>query len=287
MKKTFVAFAMLIAAMGLSAQQPAPTPAPNPTATPAPAQTPAGKPIVPVAASTLAENPDPYYGAQVSLSGAVDQHLATLAFSVDQDKTKKTDKDILVLSRHLNEPVDLNTYVTVIGEVVRFDPDDLARRAKDYMTDLPRAVMDGYRGRPAILATSVITTSGMDLARRPPPPLTPAEEAFDKVMKQVGAANRALRTALEGSDAKAAQENALLLQQGFKQSAAFWRTRRVAEAAGWSQDGLKLAESIHRAASAGQWDEVKTTIGTLGQVCQTCHTAHRDRLDDGTFRIKP
>jgi hypothetical protein len=283
MRTTLVALAILIGWIGARAQQPAPTPAPAPAVTPAPT----GKPIVPVAASTLAENPDPYYGEQVSLSGAVDQQLASLAFSVDQDKTKKTAKDILVLSRHLNEPVDLNTYVTVIGEVVRFDPDELARRAKDYLTGLPHSVMDGYRGRPAILATSVITTSGVDLARRPPPPLTPAEEAFDKVMKQVGAANRALRTALEGSDAKAAQENTLLLQQAFKQSAAFWKTRRVAEAAGWSQDGLKLAESIHRAASAGQWEEVKTTVGTLGQVCQTCHTAHRERLDDGTFRIKP
>lgn len=283
MKRLSIAFALLIASIAGRAQQPAG----NPPLPPVPALAPAGKPIVPVAASTLAENPDPYYGEQVSLSGAVDQQLASLAFSVDQDKTKKTAKDILVLSRHLNEPVDLNSYVTVIGEVVRFDPDDLARRAKDYMTGLPDSVMDGYRGRPAILATSVITTGGVDLARRPPPPLTPAEEAFDKVMKQVGAANRALRTALDESDAKAAQENALLLQQGFKQSSAFWKTRRVAEATGWSQDGLKLAESIHSAAAAGRWDEVKETAGTLGKVCQTCHTAHRDRLDDGTFRIKP
>ena len=273
MKTILVACGLLGVAIGLRAQEAAPVPP--------------GKPIVPVAASTLAENPDPYYGEQVSLSGAVDQQLAALAFSVDQDKTKKTAKDILVLSRHLNEPVDLNTYVTVIGEVVRFDPDDLARRAKDYMTGLPDSVMDGIpraAGDPRDVGHH---HGGVDLARRPPPPLTPAEEAFDKAMKQVGAANRALRTALDESDAKAAQENALLLQQGFKQSFAFWKTRRVAEATGWSQDGLKLAESIHSAAAAGRWDEVKETVGTLGKVCQTCHTAHRERLDDGTFRIKP
>jgi cytochrome c556 len=266
--------------VALRAQQP---PATTPTAAPAPA----GRPIVPIAASTLAENPDRYIGEQVSLAGAVDQHLTKLAFSVDQDKTKRTAKEILVLAKYLESAVDLNTYVTVIGEVVRFDPDEVARKAKDYLPELPQPALEGYRGRPAILATSVITTGGVDLARRPPPPLTPAEEAFDKVMKQVGAANRALRTALDESDAKAAQENARLLQQGFKQSAAFWKTRRVAEATGWSQDGLKLAESIHRAAVAGRWDEVKETVGTLGKVCQTCHTAHRDRLDDGTFRIKP
>ncbi|MGH9311726.1 MAG: hypothetical protein ACRD1S_00880, partial [Vicinamibacterales bacterium] len=86
--------------------------------------------------------------------------------------------------------------------------------------------------------------------------------------------------------AKAAQDNAVLLQQAFKEAWKFWKARGVAEAAGWSQDGQKLAESIHRAAAAGRWDDVKTTIGTMGQVCQTCHTAHRERFDDGTFRIK-
>jgi hypothetical protein len=280
MKTILVAGGLLGLAVALRAQQP-----PAPSAAPPPA--PAGKPIVPVAASTLAENPDRYYGEQVSLAGAVDQQLTKLAFSVDQDKTKRTPKEILVLSKYLNEPVNLNTYVTIIGEVVRFDPDEVAHQAKEYLPELPQPALDAYRGRPAILASSVITTGGVDLARRPPPPLTPAEEAFDKVMKQVGAANRALRSALDESNAKAAQENAVLLQQGFRQSTAFWKTRRVDEATAWSQDGLKLAESIDRAAAAGRWDEVKDTVGTLGKVCQTCHTTHRERLDDGTFRIKP
>jgi hypothetical protein len=280
MKTILVAGGLLGLAVALRAQQP-------PAASAAPPPAPAGKPIVPVAASTLAENPDRYYGEQVSLAGAVEQQLTKLAFSVDQDKTKRTPREILVLSKYLNEPVNLNTYVTVIGEVVRFDPAEVAQRAKEYLPELPQPILDAYRGRPAILASSVITTGGVDLARRPPPPLTPAEEAFDKVMKQVGAANRALRTALDESNAKTAQDNAVLLQQGFKQSTAFWKTRRVAEATAWAQDGLKLAESIDRAAAAGRWDEVKDTVGTLGKVCQTCHTAHRERLDDGTFRIKP
>ena len=51
----------------------------------------------------------------------VDQTLSPVAFSVDQDKTKSTGKDVLVLAPRLNEPVELNTYVTVIGEVVKFD----------------------------------------------------------------------------------------------------------------------------------------------------------------------
>ena len=131
-----------------------------------------------------------YYGEYACR--AVDQQLTKLAFSVDQDKTKRTPKEILVLSS-LPERTRQSEYVTIIGEVVRFDPDEVAHKAKEHLPELPQPALDAYRGRPAILASSVITTGGVDLARRPPPPLTPAEEAFDKVMKQVGSANRAKR----------------------------------------------------------------------------------------------
>ena len=38
--------------------------------------------------------------------------------------------------------------------------------------------------------------------------------------------------------------------------------------------------------AAGKWDDVKTGATNLAQVCQTCHTAHRERLEDGSYRIK-
>jgi hypothetical protein len=90
---------------------------------------PAQKPLVPVAASTLATHPDPYYGVHVTMTGAVEAKLNTLVFSVDQDKTKSTGKEVLVLAPRMNAPVDPNTYVTVIGEVVKFDPPDNPWRA--------------------------------------------------------------------------------------------------------------------------------------------------------------
>jgi hypothetical protein len=46
------------------------------------------KPIVPLAASTIVNNPDPYVGEYVSVTAAVEQPLTKSSFSVDQDKTK-------------------------------------------------------------------------------------------------------------------------------------------------------------------------------------------------------
>src|SRR5689334_13303076 len=51
-------------------------------APPPPAGTPP-KPLVPVAASSVAANPDPYIGEYVTMTGAVEANLSKTSFSVD------------------------------------------------------------------------------------------------------------------------------------------------------------------------------------------------------------
>ena len=43
---------------------------------------------------------------------------------------------------------------------------------------------------------------------------------------------------------------------------------------------------IDQAVAAGKWDDVKTSTASLNQMCQTCHTAYRERLEDGTSRVR-
>lgn len=274
------------------AQQPTPSPAqpaggqqtsPQPGATePAPRL----RPLIPLAASTLAATPDPYYGEPVSLAGVVDQNLSPTVFSVDQDKTMSTGKDVLVLAPNLQRKVALDTYVTVIGEVVKFDPAVLGSKLKEYALDLAPDIASKYIGRPAVIATSVIDTSGTDVARRLPPPLTAGEEAYQKLMTQVGSANGALRKAIEASDAKLAAEHSASLRRTFVDVEAFWRGRRRNDAAQWAQDARKLSEHIERAVAASRWDAAKSHASTLGKTCQACHGVYRERFDDGSFRIK-
>lgn len=265
--------------------QPQPSSQPQPQQPPPPPGTPT-KALVPVAASTLASKPDQYVGEFVSLTGVIDQTLSKLAFSVDQDKNT-SGKDVLVLAPRMNDPVTPNTYVTVVGEVVRFDAAEIAAKLDNFPVDLARDVADRYRGRPAIIARHIINAAGVDVAMRLPPPMTPAEEAYQKIMKQVASSNAALRKAIEGSDVKLARENMASLKQAFTQTESFWKARGKGDAMAWAQDGRKLAETIDRAAEAGKWEEVKATAGTLGKMCQTCHTTYRERYDDGSFRIKP
>jgi len=248
------------------------------------------KPYVPLAASTLADHPDTYYGEFVTVTGAVEQTLSKLAFSVDQDKTKSTGKDVIVVAPTLMEPVTANTYVTIIGEVVHLDPAEIGKKGaeltKEYKIDLAPDVVSKYRGHPVVLAKSVITTAGVDVAKRPPPPPTAEEEALSKIMKQVGPANTALRGALDKTDMAVAKENANVLKQAFVQTEAFWKPKGKPEASKFAEEARKLSESISAAIESGKWDEAKTHAGALGQQCAGCHGQFRERMDDGTYRIK-
>jgi hypothetical protein len=275
----------------LLAQQPSAPPAAQPAQPSAqPSATPPPKPLIPVATNTVNANPDIYYGQGVTITAAVDQILSKSAFSVDQRRvgvapTPAKPTDVLVLVPTLQSPVDVKAYVTVMGELVKFDPAELATKVKDYKIDLPPDVLTKYTGRPAMIATSVITEKFVDLAKRLPPPMTADEDALSRVMKQLPPALAALRTGIDGSNAEAATKNAGVLRQGFADTEAFWKPKK-AEPAQWAHDARIKIEGIQASIAAGKWEEAKTAAGTLQQACGTCHNTYRERFDDGSFRIK-
>ena len=246
----------------------------------------AARPPIPMAASSVALNPEAHFGENVAMTATVEQALTKTAFSVDQDKTKSTGKEVLIIAPYLNAAVTPNSYVTVVGEVIKFDPAEVAKRAKDYTLDLPPDVIAKFTGKPAVIATSVITAELADIGKRVPPPMTPAEEAFDKTMKSVSGANTAMRKGIEESSVELTKQQAAILKKGFMEAQLFFKNRNTADAVGWAQDAYKFVDAIDQAATAGKWDEVKTAAGSLAQMCTTCHGVHRERFDDGTFRVK-
>ncbi len=271
-----------------SGQQPAPQGGQPAAPQGAPQGAPAAAPraIVPVAASSVANNPDAYVGENVAMTAAVEQSLSRTAFSVDQDKTKTTGKDVLVLAPRLNEPVELNSYVTVIGELIKFDPYEIAKRWKNIPLDLPADVAAKYLGKPVVLATSVINGASNDLARRLPPPMSPEEVAYSKVMQQVQPAFGALRKGVDAKDTNMANQNAAVLRQAFTQVEAFFKAKKVADAMQWAGDARKLVEGIEKAAAEARWEEATASAGNLQKACATCHGVYRERFDDGSFRMK-
>jgi hypothetical protein len=245
------------------------------------------KPLVPLAASTLAANPAQYYGEYVTVTGTIEQSVSPLAFSIDQDKTKSTGKEVLVIPRRLNSPIDPNTYVTVIGDVVKFEELEAQAKAKNFTLNLPADAASKYADKPVILATAVINAGMTDLAKFNPPPMTPEEAMLDKTMKTVGPTNAALRKALEGSNADQVKQNTQILIKAFTDVEAFWKARGKMDAVKFAQEARKASELAELAAVAGKWEEVKSHANTLGQQCSSCHGIYRERGEDGSFYIKP
>lgn len=269
------------------------------TQTPAVAQppaqgTPAGRasqpqpqPIRPVAVTVLAGTPDPYVGGMVSLTAAVDQRYGATAFSIAQTRTAaKPAADVLVLASLLTAPVEAGAYVTVIGEVVRFDPAEIAAKMKGAAPELSTDTVAKYRGRPAIIATSVINGAMTDLAKRLPPPMSPDEEALSRQMKQVGPGFNALRQAVTASNAADAGAHAAALTKAFTEAANFWKGKPHPDAIQWNEDAKHAAEAIAASAGRADWDAVKAAVPKLQQICSNCHGQYRERLDDGTYRFK-
>lgn len=58
-------------------------------------------------------------------------------------------------------------------------------------------------------------------------------------------------------------------------------------------DGIELANNAHNAAAdlaaaakSGDWDKASADLKTIGGACQGCHTAHREKLPDGSYKMK-
>lgn len=277
-----IAFAALVASFTVSTSGQG---RPAPPAQPPAANTPP-KPLVPVAASSVAANPDRFVGEYVTMTGAVEANLSKTSFSVDQDKTKATGKDVLVLAPTLQTPADLNGYVTVIGELIKFDAKEVAEKLKGYHIDLSAEDQAKFAGKPVVLATAVINTAGIDIAKEPVPPPTADDLALQKIMTLLPPAQAALRKALDGKSEDLSKEQATILKTAFTENEAFWKAKGNEEALKWAAEGKKHSDSILMNVAAGNFDAAKTLVAPLGATCASCHGKYRERMSDGTFRIK-
>ena len=272
---SLAAFVLSLTALSGQGQAPAPPPGTPP------------KPLVPVAASSVAKNPDPYVGEYVTLTG---------------DRRIQPDQD-LVLGRSGQDQVDRPGSAGARAEPAeagrserlrhRHRPVDQVRsRRKSRRTSratrsiLPADVQAKYKGKPVVLATAVINTAGIDIAKKPIPPMTADDLALQKIMTKLPPAQAALRKALDGKDLDLVKEQATLLKTAFTETEAFWKAKGNTEAMTIAAEGKKHADAILMNLGLGNLEAAKTSITPLGATCGNCHGKFRERMDDGTFRIK-
>jgi hypothetical protein len=242
--------------------------------------------LVPVTAASLAAQPDRYLGMVVAVYATVDRPLGATTFSIDQDPKGSSMNDVLVIAPNLTAHAKMGDYVTVVGEVMKFDPAALKTKAPRYTLDLPAGGELRYTGKVMVLATSVVDATMTDLAKFTPPPLTPEETAFDAVMKQVNPTFGDLRKALEASDAAMAKTHGDKLRSLFADTGAFFAKRSVADAQGWAKEAVTLVETVNKSAADNDWATARDAASRIQPLCSSCHNAHRERLEDGSYRVK-
>jgi hypothetical protein len=248
---------------------------------------------MPIATNTILQNPDAYYGKRVTISAGVEQVLSKTAFVIDQrtavgaHEVKAIGKPILVIAPYLTGPLDQRHYLLMSGQIVKFDPAAIAGVAADYELDLAPEVGAKYQGRPVLLATSVRSSTYVEVAKKPLPAPSAAEVSLDAVMKAIGPAFAELRAAIQASKTDVVAEDVAKLKPAFTQVETIWDGLGQGPAGDWAREAHAQTLSIETAAAAGSWASAKTSATALNQLCQNCHAAYRERQDDGTFRIKP
>ncbi len=120
---------------------------------------------------------------------------------------------------------------------------------------------------------------------------------YQKAMKDLAAANNALRIDIKNLDFPAVEKDAATMKAAFEVVVAFWKARNVEDAIALAEAGAKGVTALDVAAKAQNHPGVldaqaaisgSPSTGTVGLIgtCAPCHLAHRVRLPDGSFEIK-
>jgi hypothetical protein len=105
-------------------------------------------------------------------------------------------------------------------------------------------------------------------------------------MKDIQAAQQNLKKAVDAKTAAAAMADAVKMHDAFLQVEAFWKQRNTEDAVKSAGDSVQAASKVVAAAKTDNADDLAAGFTAVGAQCRNCHTAHRERLPDGTYKIK-
>jgi cytochrome c556 len=116
-------------------------------------------------------------------------------------------------------------------------------------------------------------------------PLAAEDDHFVTSMKSINAQVGALRK-MEKKTGPEAAASAEKIAGAYENMIAFWRQRSADDAVRASEAGKTAAVQLSAAAHEGNAEAAQTAFAALGSTCKGCHEAHREKLADGTYKIK-
>lgn len=128
----------------------------------------------PVATNTIARSGDALVGKVVTVTAGVEAVVAPGAFVVDQRKVSGSGvvapagSPLLVIVPRLSGTVSPAMQLAIKGQLVRLDAATLASLALERRPDAASDLIARFSGMPALLATSVLTSTQLELAAQTP-----------------------------------------------------------------------------------------------------------------------
>ncbi|MCC6365358.1 MAG: hypothetical protein IT165_17735 [Bryobacterales bacterium] len=112
------------------------------------------------------------------------------------------------------------------------------------------------------------------------------EHGLTAKMKAAGDHMGGLRKAMQANSMADVATHAKAMAEAYEGLEGFFAARQMADGAKWSSEGLTASRELATAAQGGNSEAVHTAMGKLGATCKQCHAAHREKLADGTYKIK-
>ena len=106
-------------------------------------------------------------------------------------------------------------------------------------------------------------------------------------MKQVGATMGKLKKGLDGKMLHEAAGDGEKMQALFKDAEAIFAGMKMADAVEMAKAAQSAAGEIVSAGHAGNAEGASAAFGKLGGTCKGCHDVHREKLQDGSYKLKP
>ena len=113
-----------------------------------------------------------------------------------------------------------------------------------------------------------------------------ANKALPETMKAIPPIYMSLKKNLDAKDAAASSKDAQALADLFKATDYVWAKAKFVDAATTSKEVQDAAKQILAAVKANKFEDTTVAYATVVKSCSSCHAAHREKLPDGTFKMK-
>ena len=113
-----------------------------------------------------------------------------------------------------------------------------------------------------------------------------AAQEVAPAMKKAGKTMGPLKKALDVNNFVDAKPGAQALVEIYDTTEKFWKERKADDAIQSSMTGKAAAAALLAAVAAEKSDDARAAFGKLAGTCKGCHEAHREKLADGTYKIK-